>query len=188
MSDDDQPFLPDYDFTAALALSPAARIERAAKALRRRDSHVSSGASSAEVAELERRVGRPLPKEYALLLRTHRCLVVDENVYIGGLDTSGKHAPDAGWISDEHRDGRTHLVIGRYDLYADGDQILIDLDDSKQPVVVYLHEEGPRFEPFAPTVSLAVWRLVFEDDEEEDDEAEDEEGDGEENDEAADDE
>jgi hypothetical protein len=41
-----------------------------------------------------------------------------------------------------------------------GDQLMFDLSKPAQPVVAYLHEHGPRIELFAPSFSLALWRLV----------------------------
>jgi len=54
------------------------------------------------------------------------------------------------------------LAIGDYWRFADGDQLLLALDDSEQPVMAYFHEHEPRIEYFAPSVSLALWRLTHE--------------------------
>jgi hypothetical protein len=53
-------------------------------------------------------------------------------------------------------------VFGHYWRYADGDQLLFDLDDPATPVVAYLHEHGPLYEQYAPSFSLALWRMVNE--------------------------
>jgi hypothetical protein len=39
---------------------------------------------------------------------------------------------------------------------------MFDLTDPARPVVAYLHEHGPLFENYAPSFSLALWRLVHE--------------------------
>jgi hypothetical protein len=62
------------------------------------------------------------------------------------------------------RDGRrqVELDIWMHWRYADGDQLLFDLDDPSTPVVAYLHEHGPLIEDYAPSFSLALWRMVRE--------------------------
>jgi hypothetical protein len=39
---------------------------------------------------------------------------------------------------------------------------MFDLDDPSTSVVAYLHEHGPLIENYAPSFSLALWRLVSE--------------------------
>ena len=40
---------------------------------------------------------------------------------------------------------------------------MFDLGEAGGAVVAYLHERGPLYESFAPTFSLALWRMVHED-------------------------
>ena len=81
---------------------------------------------------------------------------------IGGFDHNGVHVAESVWLSDDHMPNRRLLVFGAFWRFADGDQLLIDLDDPTFPVIAYLHEHGPLFERYAPSFSLALWRLVHE--------------------------
>jgi hypothetical protein len=164
-----------FDFEPVLQLGPAERIAAAIELLRERlaDSGedetgtevvVPGGATEAELRELERQLGRPLPAEYRLLLSRHRYLVFGGGVHIGGVLRDDRLPVEHPRISTEHRDGQTDLVIGRYDLYADGDQLLLDLDDPSHPVRVYLHEEEGECDLLASSFSLAVWRFAVEGD------------------------
>ena len=55
------------------------------------------------------------------------------------------------------------LVFGDCWRFADGDQLMFRLDTPDCPVVLYLHEDRPpTVEPFAPSFSLALWRMVHE--------------------------
>jgi hypothetical protein len=97
--------------------------------------------------------------EYRAFLERHRHLVLDDGFNIGGLAHDGVYRGEGPWLSDQHPTSGPALVIGFYWRYADGDQLLIPLDDPSHPVLAYFHEV-PAIEPFAPSFSLALWRLV----------------------------
>ena len=60
------------------------------------------------------------------------------------------------------------LVIGDHWEFADGDQLLMDWDGGSPSVMLYLHDPPPNpvgaplVEPYAPSFSLALWRIVDE--------------------------
>ena len=120
------------------------------------------GASESELKELEAQLGVPLPAEYRQFLSICRYLKIDDGCEVGGFDWNGVYVTESPWISGEHRKGVDYLVFANYWRYADGDQLMFDLSQTNPPVVAYLHEHGPLFEEYAPTFSLALWRLVHE--------------------------
>ena len=65
-------------------------------------------------------------------------------------------------MSTEHLRGSRYLVFGHYWAYADGDQLLYDVDSQSAKVIAYLHEHGPLYESYAPSLSLALWRMIDE--------------------------
>ncbi len=166
--------VPKYDFTAAIALSVEQRFARSLESARRMVVEngyqkisdfpcvPNSGASDTEIAKLESDLGRPLPSEYRTFLSQCRYLKIDDGCEIGGLDHDGVHVTESPWVSDDHRPGTQYLVFANYWRFADGDQLMFDLSDPTQPVVAYLHEHGPLFESYAPSFSLALWRLIHE--------------------------
>ena len=163
----------DFDFTEALKLTPLDRMRNAVSLARRRLADQGAlgyfmippipdrGATDAELDALQLGVGVDLPEEYAEFLRSWRYLIADDGYQVWGLDHEGVSIGRP-WVSDQHRDGHRYLVFGHYWRYADGDQLLFDLDDPATPVVAYLHEHGPSFERYAPTFSLALWRMLNE--------------------------
>ena len=104
----------------------------------------------------------PLPDEYRQFLMISRYLKIDDGFEVGGLDHEGVYVTEVPWVSRKHRPGVDYLVFANYWRYADGDQLMFDLSEPSQPVVAYLHEHGPLFEAYAPSFSLALWRLVHE--------------------------
>ena len=130
------------------------------------------GATEPELAEVESKMGRSLPPEYRTFLSRCRYLKMDDGREIGGLDHNGIYVAERPWISAEHRKGVEYLVFANYWAYADGDQLMFDLSDPDYPVIAYLHEHGPLYEAFAPSFSLALWRLVHEIEEQDEDEEE----------------
>ena len=82
----------------------------------------------------------------------------------GLADGDGGESYGTPWLSEDHPlpGGGRYLVVGDYFRYADGDQLLLPLDTSDPPVLLYRHENGPSCEQYAPSFSLAVWRLAFE--------------------------
>jgi len=160
--------LPPYDFATPSALPISERIAQAVSAARRHHKAAgytravaglppiaTRGASVAELAEIETEVGWPLPLEYSDFLRVHRYLVLDDGLVIFGLDHEGVSLGRP-WASEKHLQGESCLVIGQCWNYADGDQLLVLKGQDR--VMVYLHEY-PRLEEFAPSFSLALWRL-----------------------------
>jgi hypothetical protein len=120
------------------------------------------GGTKEEIDTLERSLGAPLPTEYRAFLERHRYLVLDDGYNIGGLPHGELHVAEGPWLSTVHPIASgPALVIGFYWRYADGDQLLIPLGEPHAPVVAYLHEY-PTVEPFAPSFSLALWRLTAE--------------------------
>jgi hypothetical protein len=166
--------VPQFDFTEAEALSVPHRFQRSlerARELLAANGYqdfsdfpcIPTGASDAELAVLEKRlVGASLPDEYRAFLKTNRYLKIDDGIEIGGVDHEGVYVTESPWVSEQHRAGEKYLVFANYWRYADGDQLMFDLSDPSRPVVVYLHEHGPLFEDYAPSFSLALWRLVHE--------------------------
>jgi hypothetical protein len=122
----------------------------------------STGASEAELQNMEFELGVQLPAEYRQFLVICRYLKLGDGCEIGGLDHDGLYVTEVPWVSSEHRPGVDYLVFASYWRYADGDQLMFDLTDPARPVVAYLHEHGPLFENYAPSFSLALWRLVHE--------------------------
>lgn len=163
----------DFDFTEALRLAPLDRMRGAVALARQRLIDQGAigyfmippipdhGATEAELRDLELRVGTRLPDEYAAFLRSWRYLIIDDGYQIWGLDHEGVSIGWP-WLSDQHLAGHRYLVFGHYWRYADGDQLLFDLDDPATPVLAYLHEHGPSFEHYAPSFSLALWRALNE--------------------------
>lgn len=165
--------LPPFDFAAPLRMSAEQRIEtslRVVQALVEADGDfadertpiVAQGATSRELEALEARLGVGLPGEYRRFLARCGRLDLDDGFRVFGVAQDagdGSHEP---WVSDTHREGFRYLVVADYFRLADGDQLLIDLRDPNHAVVAYLHEEGPLFEPYAPSFSLAPWRFVHE--------------------------
>jgi hypothetical protein len=121
-----------------------------------------AGAHEEELAQLESEIGRPLPAEYREFLKLCRYLKIDDGCEVGGLSHNGVSVTERPWVSDEHRADVTYLVFANYWRFADGDQLMFDLSDESFPVVAYLHEHGPLYEAYAPSFSLALWRLVHE--------------------------
>lgn len=165
--------LPPFDFSQAIDLPLSERFELSLQVARElieaSDYQAFSdfpclpkGASEAEVSELEELLGSPLPREYRLFLKMSRYLKIDDGIEVGGLDHEGISVTESPWISDQHREGVEYLVFANYWCYADGDQLMFDLSEPDCPVVAYLHEHGPLFEDYAPSFSLALWRLMHE--------------------------
>jgi hypothetical protein len=121
----------------------------------------SNGASEGELRDLESDLGVPLPSEYRAFLANWRYLIIDDGLKVWGLDHEGVSIGGP-WVSDQHRADVRYLVFGDYWGYADGDQLMFDLSGSHRTVVAYLHEHGPLYESFAPSFSLALWRMVHE--------------------------
>ncbi len=168
-------FLKPYDFNAALSLSPTERyktcVERVEEEYKRNGlgwwENIPMvppvGASPQELEYLESVLGVPLPIEYFQFLRRWCYL----NVEASGLQVWGTKYQGVSmgqpWVSAGHRATYRYLVFGDYWEYADGDQLMFDLNDKSVPVVVYLHEQN-LIEYFAPSFSLALWRMVNEKD------------------------
>ncbi len=170
--------VPQYDFSDAVALTVDERFARSLDSARRLVAEngyqkisdfpcvPESGASDEELARLESNLGSSLPDEYRKFLSRCRYLKIDDGCEIGGLDHNGVYVTETPWISDDHNPGIKYLVFANYWRFADGDQLMFDLSDPIQPIIAYLHEHGPLYESYAPSFSLALWRLVHEIDEE----------------------
>jgi len=166
--------VPAFDFQPAAALSVAERfrvcLDRARRVIAgsRYGDFLDApcvpvtGGSDVELQQMEAQLGMPLPAEYRQFLSICRYLKVGDGVEIGGLDHDGLYMTEIPWVSTRHRPGVRYLVFAGYWRFADGDQLMFDLTDPGHPVVAYLHEHGPLFESFAPSFSLALWRLLHE--------------------------
>jgi hypothetical protein len=165
--------VPAFDFSPALLLPVQERMRQCVNRVRERltkEGHwdifgippvPDIGATPEELQAIEAKLGVQLPEEYRAFLGSWRYLILDDGLVVWGLDHEGVSVGRP-WVSNKHRSGVRYLVFGYYWGYADGDQLLIDLDEPKYPVAVYLHEHGPLFESFAPSFSLALWRMVEE--------------------------
>lgn len=167
-----------YDFAEAMTLTVSQRITRSLEKARERVAQngyqrfsdfpcvPTDGATDSELTQLTDDVGGTLPTEYREFLWRCRYLKINDGCEIGGFTHDGVYVTEVPWVSEEHRQGVTYLVIANYWRFADGDQLMFDLSDPNHPVVAYLHEHGPLFEAYAPSFSLALWRLMHESDEE----------------------
>ena len=165
--------VPPFDFGPALRFSPDERMRLCVD--RARSLHLAkgqwdlfglplipdTGASEDELRRLESQLGVPLPSEYRAFLGNWRYLVLNDGLQVLGFDHGGVSAGSP-WVSAQHRAGVRYRVFADFWRYADGDQLLLAIDEPGQEVVAYLHEQGPLFEAFAPSFSLAVWRMVEE--------------------------
>ncbi len=164
--------LPEFDFSEAATLSVAGRISHSIEKARELAANYpifgtapavsTAGATKEELDELNVKLDGNLDSELRQFHSSCRFLCIDDGLSIGGFDHNGTYPTEPHWISNEHSAGNKYLVFGAYWRYADGDQLLIDLDDPKRPVVAYLHEHGPLFEYYAPTFSFALWRMTHE--------------------------
>jgi hypothetical protein len=166
--------LPDFDFSPAHELTCEDRFAAVldtARSLVARNGYQGfsdfscipdTGATTDELAALETELGIPLPTEYRQFLMMARYIKIDDGCEIGGLDANGVYVTERPWISDQHKRGHKYLVLANYWMYADGDQMLIDVADLNGPVYAYLHEHAGLIESYAPSFSLAAWRLVNE--------------------------
>ncbi|MEI6236289.1 MAG: SMI1/KNR4 family protein [Planctomycetota bacterium] len=166
-------FVPPFSYPAALKYSAEERmlrcVDRVKRELRSKglwDLHMvppvpDSGASEEELRKMELELGVALPSEYRSFLQKWKYLIIDDGLHIWGFKHKGLSIGSP-WVSDKHRRGVRYLVFGYYWGFADGDQLMYDLSDPKQSVVAYLHEHGPSYESFAPSFSLALWRMVEE--------------------------
>jgi hypothetical protein len=166
--------MPPFDFSEAATLSVEARFRRCidrAQALASANGYqdisdfpcVPGGATPQELRDFETHVvGAPLPDEYRQFLGVCRYLKTEDGTEVGGLDHKGLYVTEVPWVSHDHRPGVGYLIFANYWRYADGDQLMFDLTEPTRPVVAYLHEHGPLFEAYAPSFSLALWRLVHE--------------------------
>lgn len=167
-----QDVLPEFDFSKAATIAVTDRISCGIEKARELAADYpmfgdapavsTAGATDIELDELNCRLDGNLNSELRQFYSSCRYLCIDDGVNIGGFDHNGVFPAEPLWISNEHFPSKKFLVFGAYWRYADGDQLLIDLDDPKQPVVAYLHEHGPLFEYFAPSFSFALWRMTHE--------------------------
>lgn len=120
------------------------------------------GVIESELREFEALIKIPLPFEYRQFLSVCRYISLGDGWEVGGFVINGDSIVGTPWLSQEHRASVEYLVVAEYWKYVDGDQLLIDIHEPGQPVIAYLHEQGPLFELYAPSFSLALWRLVHE--------------------------
>lgn len=174
MADHTSIILPEFNFRSAEELPIAERfricLEQARKiaAENRYDAYAEApcvptvGGSETELTEMESLLGIDLPTEYRQFLSVCRYLKIDDGREVGGLSYDGLYITERPWVSNQHRPGVDYLVFAAYWRYADGDQLMFDMTDPRHLVIAYLHEHGPLFELYAPSFSLALWRLIHE--------------------------
>ena len=168
------PLLPTCDFAEAADLPIAERVGHCIETIKQRHREgdylelttlppvPDVGASKAELDALEQQLSVKLPEDYRYLLTICRYIEIAPGACINGLDYDGVYLCGPINRIDDLAIPGTYLSIGDYYRFADGDQLLLALDQADHPVVAYFHEHGPRIEYFAPSVSLALWRLVYE--------------------------
>ncbi|QGJ70594.1 Hypothetical protein PBC10988_22910 [Planctomycetales bacterium 10988] len=120
-----------------------------------------SGASEEEILALESCLQLSLPEEYRQFLKFRRYLILDDGFQIHGLGEveEGIEYP---WLIGKKRSPGKCLVFADYWAYGDGDYLMFDLTEPGQPVLACLHEYGSMFARYAPSFSLALWRMVHE--------------------------
>lgn len=119
-----------------------------------------SGCTENELSGLEQSIGTRLPESYKDLLKEYRYLALSDNCSVLGIHKEGEAGYGGPWLSDQHEEGRNWLVVGKYWRFADGDDLLMDIETGA--VYVYLHEYEGKIEFFAKNISAAVYRMVFE--------------------------
>ena len=121
-----KPILPPYDFSEALSLLVPERLDACLKALLSRGLEEvtlgvapipDEGATEAELREVERVNGEPLPPEYRAFLSLCRYLELDDGQTIWGVghaDGDGPADTFAPWVSEDHGTAAPCWVIGDY--------------------------------------------------------------------------
>jgi hypothetical protein len=110
------------------------------------------GATATEIKALEESLGVILPEDYRRLLHRWRYLIISlAGETIRGFSYNGVYPTSPPFIMDNLSVPGRYLVIGDYWRFADGDQLMVRLDAPDQPVVLFLHEDGPRVE-FLPRI------------------------------------
>lgn len=166
--------LPPFDFAQAQRLPLSERINTCIHTLRLK--HLAynldnlfdfpliprSGASTHELEMLEDELGIKLPLEYRYLLSQYRYVSNGTGICIYGLDYKDTYVSGRPFVFPPLNVPGTFLAVGDYWRFANGDQLLIQLDDPQEPVLAYFHKQGPLLEFYAPSFSIALWRLVHE--------------------------
>lgn len=146
--------LPAYDFSLPLVLTPEERYRCIMASLTKRGQVITRSTDSWYPEHAE--VYPTLPEEYILFLSLVHEIYLDYSVNLWG---DGEHSD----IPFPHGDQESLLVVGDYWRYADGDQLILNCSPSSGQVFLYLHDDGARLVPFAPSFSLAAWRILYED-------------------------
>jgi SMI1 / KNR4 family (SUKH-1) len=165
--------VPPFNFSSARRLSPIERMRVCVDGVRERLTAKglwdlfgvppvpATGAAEDELQRLEVDLGVALPAEYRTFLARWRYLEIEDGRRVWGFGHEGVSIGSP-WVSDDHRPGVRYLVFADYWAFADGDQLLFEVGADTQSVVAYLHEHGPLYEEYAPSFSLALWRMVHE--------------------------
>ncbi len=159
-----EPVLPPYDFSEALALPVVERFERVLAVLQGQEKQkaallgedsnpFSPGFAENEIAELERSQETSFAPEVKEFLRHWK--------FVGEAGCFDFHGADS-WVENDLAARGAYLIIGNNWRYADGDQLVMPLSGETDKVFLYLHEHGPKIEEFAPSFSLALWRMAHE--------------------------
>src|SRR5438552_2781697 len=172
MQPDEQSIVPPYDFTSALALTVVERLQQSVEDVKQFHKVIGyadweeesdsvppaippSGGTPQEIVDLQKMLGIELPEEYVEFLLRWRYLEIKDGRTIWGLAYNGISRQGSPWVSEEHPTDGPCLVFADCWEYADGDQLLIPIQQKKAdgPVLLYLHEHGPRIEAYAPSFS-----------------------------------
>ena len=157
--------LPPYDFSAASAMPVMERFERSVVILQGHEKQKADilgetstsfgpGFMEDEIAELERSQEALFAPEVREFLRHWK--------FAGEAGCFDLHGADS-WVENDLAARGSCLIIGNNWRYADGDQLVMPLSGETDKVFLYLHEHGPKIEEFAPSFSLALWRMAHED-------------------------
>ena len=163
--EEQQDVLPPYDFSEASALPVIERVERSVAILqeqKRQEADIfgepsipfGPGLTENEIRDLEQIQEASFAPEFKEFLRHWKYAGGRTGFDIQGVDN---------WVESDLAAKGPHLIIGNNWRYADGDQLVMPLSGETDKVFLYLHEHGPKTEEFAPSFSLALWRMSHED-------------------------
>jgi len=113
-------------------------------------------ASEQEIETLEVQLGCSLPAEYRMVLNRCKYLFIFEGYRIWGIDGPGQRPGIERW------EGRDCLVFGDYWRDADGDNLVLDLDSPPKSSILVWHHDEASYEFLAPSLSVALCKIVDE--------------------------
>ena len=141
-----------YDFSNALSLNVEDRITKAIEFIKEFSNVIlDSGASEIEISNLESEIGISFPTDYVRFLKKYRFFRFHDGLQIFGIQTvkNGKH-----WVKKPYKFGKRFNFSGIP--YIKYPKFFAYLDD----INGVIYRSGP--ELFAPSFSLAFWRMCKE--------------------------